>query len=124
MSEFIEWKSMQPLQEGWHGFLGDERICAVIPWVTEQARLPWQLQNLRPDLVKGAPVVAARTSDEAKHLAEMGVAMFLVRAKLVPATDEQLDAVIPSYRNRENEQDRSRWLRETGWWEPIDPAAD
>jgi len=124
MPEIIQWKSMEPLQEGWRGFLGDVCIFAVIPWAEEKERWPWQLQNLRPDLIEQEAVVAARTSDEAKHFAEMGVTWFLRRARLLPATDEQLDATIQSYRNREAEQDRYRWLRETGWWEPVEPVAD
>ncbi|EJC69541.1 hypothetical protein Rleg5DRAFT_5334 [Rhizobium leguminosarum bv. viciae WSM1455] len=38
MPKFIQWKSMEPLQEGWHGFLGDLRIFAVIPWPEEKDR--------------------------------------------------------------------------------------
>ncbi|KSV85586.1 hypothetical protein N181_23300 [Sinorhizobium fredii USDA 205] len=108
MTEFIEWKT-HPKQEGFHGFLGEERICAVIPWTEKKDRWPWQLQVLNPALLVSEDVVAARTSDEAKHLAEQGVARFL-----------QLDEIIPSYRNREVEQDRRQWLTETGWFDPIE----
>ena len=123
MPEFIRWEPMT-CQEGWHGFLGEVRVFALIPWGGENEKWPWQLQNLRSELIPQEPVQAARTSDEAKHLAEMGAAIFLTRAHLIPATDEQLDTVIPLYRNRETEQDRIRWLRETGWHEHFELTAD
>ncbi|RVM58397.1 hypothetical protein CN128_09905 [Sinorhizobium meliloti] len=74
------------------------------------------------DLVQQEAVTAARTSDEAKNLAKIGIACFLRRARLVPATEGQVDAIIPSYRNRDAEQDRLLWLRGTEWWAPLSPA--
>ncbi|MFK3962132.1 hypothetical protein ACI2KT_00960 [Ensifer adhaerens] len=122
MATFIRWEADQR-REGFHGFLGEERICVVIPWQGESDRWPWQLQTLNSAFLHSEFVVAARTSAEAMHLAEQGVVGFLFRTKLQPATAEQLDAIIPE-RDRDAEQDRLRWLRETGWYEPIHLESD
>lgn len=45
MSMFIEWKRYSD-QDQIHGYLGEERICAVMPWDSENGRWPWQLQLL------------------------------------------------------------------------------
>lgn len=61
MPKSIEWKSMQPLQEGWNGCLGDERMWAVIPWAEESTGWPSQLQTFRPEFMEQEAVLTART---------------------------------------------------------------
>lgn len=112
MPEFIRWEPMTR-QEGWHGFLGEVRRFALIPWASEKERSPWQLQNLRSEMIP-RNLFKPREAPMKRSASRVDVALFLMRAHLIPATDEQLDAVIPSYRNREAEQDPSRRLRETG----------
>lgn len=106
MPKFIEWKSMQPLREGWNGCLGDERIWAVIPVGGRKHEVAFAAPDLQAGVygAGGCP----NGQDEGKHIGDMSVARFLRRTRLMPATDEQIDEVIPSYRNHEAEQDYRR----------------
>jgi hypothetical protein len=123
MPGIIRWKAT-PRQEGWIGYLGDVRMWSVILWSSEEHRWPWQLQTHMPDLLQRDAVLAARSSDDAKDIAERSVAWMLTRTQLAPPNQDQLDAVIPYLRNREAEQDHTQWLRETGWWDDnIEPVA-
>lgn len=124
MTNFILWRAYE---DQLHGFLGEELICAVMQWEAEKDRWPWQLQYLGSILYVGERVVAARTIDEAKHLAEIEVGQFLRRTGLVPATiGKQLDETVPPRRDPEAERARRQWLLNTGWFddEDAEPYSD
>lgn len=119
MPGMIKWKPMT-IQEGWTGYLGEVRIWSVIQWPSEGHRWPWQLQTRMPDLLEMEAISAARSSDEAKDIAERSLAYLLTRTQLAPTTQEHLDAVIPYLRNRGAQHNHAQWLRETGWWDDHD----
>lgn len=121
MPGMIKWKRMT-IQEGWIGYLGEVRMWSVIPWPSEEHRWPWQLQTHLPNFLELEAVSAARSSNEAKDIAERSLAWLLTRTQLAPTTQEHLDAVIPYLRNRVAQHHHAQWLRETGWWDSHDAA--
>ncbi|MGO8083500.1 hypothetical protein [Rhizobium leguminosarum] len=124
MPELMEWKSLQPMQDGWVGFMGDEKVCAVVRMVDGHGRWPWQVQ-FQSDAYCGEWLRPARSVDEAQWIAEISASNLLRRFGATPnsvfsaGTTEILEYRLGP-RDYERTKEYHGWLGETGWYDPTE----
>lgn len=126
MPDLIEWKSLEPRQVGFVGFLGHGTVCHIVPSVDD--KWPWQVQ-FQSDAYCGEWTKPARNLTEAQWIAELGVERLLCEFCLVPNSLLPLDSEeMATFRNRRREcgdVDRTvnyhDWLDEIGWYTQTKP---